>query len=46
MKAKLTFTLDLDDKQVGKILRFCNYPDNFEPIEVKEVLGNVNPKQL
>lgn len=46
MKAKLTFALDLDDKQVAKILRSYNYPDDFEPIEVKEVLGNMDPKHL
>lgn len=46
MKAKLTFTLNLDDKQVAKILRSYNHPDDFEPIEVKEVLENMDPKQL
>lgn len=46
MKAKVTLTLELRDQQLYKVMKHYGYPDDFEPIEVKEALQGLSQKSL
>lgn len=46
MEATLTLSLTLNEKQLKKFMKNMEYPDDFEPIDVKEALELWDQKQL
>lgn len=46
MKAKVFMEFEITDENLARLMKDEGYPDDFEPIHVKEVLKNVNEEFL